>query len=78
MGYVRKGADDLENMVMSCGKKYVRCEEGAILFSMGRHGFTELAKKAGAVYKVRKVVLVNVKIVEDYIEKNFRIKNEEK
>ncbi len=78
MGYARKGIEDLEDMFKKCDKKFVRYEEGALLFSMGRHAFADLAKKAGATYKVSKVVLVNVKIVEDYIEKNFRIKSEEK
>ena len=46
-------------------------EEGAQLYSMGLHTFQELAKDAKAVYHVKRVVLVNTEIVDEYLE-NFR------
>lgn len=52
-------------------KKYVRFKEGAERYSMGLHTFQELAREAGAVYKIRKIVLVNTEVLEDYLE-NFR------
>ena len=52
-------------------KKFVRYEEGAQLYSMGLHTFQELAKDAKAVYHVKRVVLVNTEIVDEYLE-NFR------
>lgn len=33
-------------------KKYVRIGEGSIMYSIGRHRFVEMARAAGAVYKV--------------------------
>jgi len=33
-------------------KKYVRIGEGSIMYSIGRHRFVEMARTAGAVYKV--------------------------
>ena len=41
------------------------------MYSMGIHAFTELAKEAKAVYHIRRIVLVNTEIVDEYIE-NFR------
>lgn len=52
-------------------KKYVRFKEGAERYSMGLHTFQELAREAGDVYKIRKIVLVNTEVLEDYLE-NFR------
>jgi len=62
---------DVETMkgYVSIGtKKYVRYAEGAKLYSMGLHSFQNLAKEAGAVRKMKGVVLVNLDIVNEYIE----------
>ena len=40
------------------------------MFSMGIHSFMDLAKEAKAVYRIRRIVLVNTDIVEEYLE-NF-------
>lgn len=47
-------------------------QEGAELYSMGLHTFEELAKEAGAIYKIRRVVLVNLEIFEEYLD-TFRM-----
>ena len=52
-------------------KKYVRYKEAAARYSMGLHTFQELAKEANAIYHIRKIVLVNTQIFEDYLE-NFK------
>lgn len=52
-------------------KKYVRYKEGAELYSVGLHTFQQLAKEAGAVYKVRGIALVNTEVFDDFLE-NFR------
>lgn len=62
---------DLENKVMNMGKKFVRYSEGAQLYSMGLHSFQDLAKEAGAVYHIKRVVLVNTALIDQYLE-NFR------
>lgn len=59
---------ELEKMVRGCGKKFVRYEEGAKLYSMGLHTFQQLAKDAGAVYHVKRVVLVNTQIIDEFLE----------
>lgn len=66
--------DILEEKIATGKKKFVRYSEGAALFSMGLHPFQELAREAGACYKMKRTVLVNVEIVEQYME-NFRIPN---
>ena len=49
-------------------KKWVRYDEGAVLYSMGVHAFTELAKEAKAIYRIRRIVLVNTEKLDEYIE----------
>lgn len=58
-------------MVQTGRKKFVRYEEGAKLYSMGLHTFQELAKDAKAIYHVKKVVLINTELIDEYLE-NFR------
>ena len=50
-------------------KKFVRYKEGAVLYSMGMSKFQELAKEAKAIYKVNQMVLVNIEILDKYLEK---------
>ena len=51
--------------------------EGTIIYSIGRHRFIEMARAAGAVYKVNEgkggTVLVNLEIFDEYMEQ-FREK----
>ena len=71
MAYARKEVENIEGLLKNGKKKFVRYEEGATMFSMGLHSFEQLAKEAGAVYRIRRIVLVNTEIIEDYLE-NFR------
>ena len=64
-------ADKIINDVKSGTKKLVRYKEGAELYSMGLHTFQEMAREAGALYKIRKIALVNTEIFDDFLE-NFR------
>lgn len=59
---------ELERL-MACGRKrFVRYEEGARLYSMGLHTFQELAREANAIYRVKRIVLVNTELVDEYLE----------
>ena len=49
-------------------KKWVRYDEGAVLYSMGIHTFMDLAKEAKAVYHIKRIVLVNTEKLDEYIE----------
>ena len=53
-------------------KKFVRYAEGAELYSMGLTKFQELAKDAKACYKINQLVLVNLDVIDEYLE-TFRI-----
>ncbi|MGN0334002.1 MAG: DUF6462 family protein [Lachnospiraceae bacterium] len=68
MGKKRKQVPELERMVREKRKKYVRYEEGAQLYSMGLHTFQQLAKEAGAIYRIKRIVLVNLDILDEYME----------
>lgn len=71
MGYKRKEYENMENLFTNGKKKFVKYEEGAAMYFMGIHAFTELAKEAKAIYRIRRIVLVNTEIIGEYIE-NFR------
>lgn len=60
--------DELEKMVRTRGKKFVSLQEGALLYSLGLHNFQNIAREAGAIYKVRRRVLVNTELVDEYLE----------
>ena len=53
-------------------KKYVRIGEGSIIYSVGRNRFIEMARAAGAVYKINEgtggTVLVSLDIFDEYME----------
>lgn len=53
-------------------KKFVRYKEGSEIYSMSLRKFQELAKDAGAIYKVGKMALVNCEILDQYME-TFRL-----
>ena len=70
MPRARVEVPQLENMIQTGKKKFVRYAEGATLYSLGLHTFQEIAKDAGAVYKVKRCVLVNTEKLDEYLE-NF-------
>ena len=71
MAYKRKEYAKMDSLLTNGKKKFVKYEEGAAMFSMGIHAFMELAKEAKAVYRIRRSVLVNTDIIEEFLE-NFR------
>ena len=64
MGYARRNVEEARQ----AAKKFVRYKEGAEKYSLGLTKFQELAREAGATYKIDKVVLVNCDIFEKYLE----------
>ena len=68
MAHKRKEIPELEKTVQYGRKKFVRYEEGTKIYSMGLHTFQELAKEAGAIYKVKRIVLVNTDLIDEYLE----------
>ena len=59
---------EMEKMLQYGRKKFVRYDEGAKIYSMGLHTFQDLAKEAGAIYRIKRVVLVNTDIIDEYLE----------
>ena len=50
-------------------KEYIRYSEGAESYYMSKNSFMKLAQEAGAVYKINRISLVNIKILEEYLER---------
>ena len=48
--------------------KFVRYSEGAEMYHMGVSKFMQMAKDAKAIYKLGQLVLVNLKIFDEYID----------
>lgn len=71
MGFKRKELENIEQLMLNRGKKFVRYEEGAKLYSLGIQSFMQLAKDAGATYRIKRAVLVNTELIDEYLE-NFR------
>ena len=57
-------------------KRFVRYSEGAEMYSMSVSKFMQLAKAAKACYKVNQLVLVNLDIIDEYLE-TFHIVDDE-
>lgn len=76
MPRMRTEVQHLEAQVQNGNKRFVRYAEGAALYSLGLHTFQKIAKEANAVYKVKRCVLVNLDIVNEYLERH-RVKKGE-
>ena len=54
-------------------KKFVRIGEGSMTYSIGHHRFIEMARAAGAVYKIGEAkgntILINLEVFDEYMEK---------
>ena len=68
MKHMRRVPDSLK-MVQ---KEFVRIGEGSIIYSIGRNRFIEMARAAGAVYKINEgtggTILVNLELFDKYME----------
>ena len=54
-------------------KRLVRYKDGAEMYSMGMNKFQSLAKDAGAILKIDRMVLVDLDTFDQYLE-SFRVK----
>lgn len=71
MARKRSEVPEMEKMLQYGRKKFVRYDEGAKIYSMGLHTFQDLAKEAGAISRIKREVLVNTDIIDEYLE-NFK------
>lgn len=63
--------EKLEKLTMTDAKKYMRLQEAKTVFSIGESKIRKIAEEAGAIRKVDKMVLYNVSVLYDYIEKTY-------
>ena len=49
-------------------QKYIRIKEGTKMYSMGRTEFQALVHDAGAVYKRNRMALVNLEVLDNFME----------
>lgn len=49
-------------------KRYVRVAEGAKRYSVGINTFRQMAEEAHAVIHVRRIVLIDTKMIDEYLE----------
>ena len=49
-------------------EKFVRYKTGADLYDMSERQFRDLAKEADAIYKKNRMVLVDLRKIDDYLE----------
>lgn len=54
-------------------KRLVRYKDGAEMYSMGMNKFQTVAKDAGAVLKIDRLVLVDLDVLDQYLE-SFRVR----
>ena len=59
-------------MARNKDKRFVRYKDGAEMYSMSLSKFQQLAKDANACYNVNQLVLVNLDILDEYLE-TYRI-----
>jgi len=62
----------MQDTITSRRSKFVRHDEGAVMYSMSKNTFMQLAHDAQAIYKVNRMVLVNTEILDEYLE-SFRL-----
>lgn len=68
MAYKRNSIEvpELEILLAGKKKKYVRYEEGAILYSLGINSFRQIAQDAHAIVRLKRIALVNVEVLDEY------------
>ena len=77
MGYEREedykdiDVEKLRIVVEAAQKRYISTAEGRMLYSLGVHTFEKLAKDSGARRVNGGRVLVNVQVLNEYIEAMF-------
>ena len=59
---------ELEKILARKKKKYIRYEEGAVLYSMGKNSFRQIAQDAHAIVRLKRIALVNVEVLDEYLE----------
>lgn len=67
---------DLENLILTGQKKFIRYDIGEELYSVSDKTLRDWVKSSGSEYKIGRMVLINVNILDEWLE-NFRVKKED-
>ena len=62
---------ELEKILAKKKKRYVNYKEGMALYSMGKNSFRQVAQDAHAIVRLKRIALVNVEVLDEYLE-SFR------
>ena len=68
---VVNGLPDLDKYLEGRKRHYVTYIEGARLYQLSYQTFVKLAKAAKANLKMRKTVIIDVDLIEQYLSDNF-------
>ncbi len=58
-------------------KDFITLSEGADYYGLGMKPFTRIAREAGAVYKIGKMVRIRRDILEEYLRRTYAIDQDE-
>ena len=68
---------DLDKYLVGPKKRYTTYEQGAREYSLNYYSFKRLVRMAGANIKIRKNVVIDVDILEEFLEKHCENGGEE-
>ena len=67
----RHDGPDLDQFLGGRRKRYTTYGRGAIQYSLNYYTFVKLAKEAGANIRIRKKVIVDLDILDAYLERKY-------
>ena len=68
---LRKGPD-LDHYIEGKKRNFVSYAQGARMYSMNYYSFVTLAKAAGANIRIKKNVVIDLEMIEKYLENNCK------
>ncbi|MGN0298136.1 MAG: DUF6462 family protein, partial [Lachnospiraceae bacterium] len=70
MARMSKGFPDLDKYLEGRKRKFVSYKEGAEIYGIPYYSFVRLAKEADANYTLRKTAVIDVDIIERYLDEH--------
>lgn len=71
---LRRGPD-LDRFLEGKKRTFVSYAQGARIYSMNYYSFVTLAKTAGANIRIKKKVVIDLDVIEEYLEKQYLEEN---
>ena len=69
---LRRGPD-LDRFIDEQKRNFVSYAQGARMYSMNYYSFVKLAKEAGANIRIKKNVVIDLELIEKYLENNCEV-----